>query len=152
MPTPPLDPKTVVEIDGYLEPNAPAIVQRYDVFRKWKDTIDQYEGGYQNFTNGCHKFGFNVGSGGEVVYREWAPNAKEATLIGDFSECLYFLFSVCWRFLRQLIDDWNRISHPMTKDQFGVWEITVPAKAPGVCAIPHDSKLKVCDLYYSLNI
>jgi hypothetical protein len=31
----------------------------------------------------------------------------------------------------------------MKKDQFGVWEITVPPKSPGVCAIPHDSKLKV---------
>jgi 1,4-alpha-glucan branching enzyme len=41
-------------------------------------------------------------------------------------------------------DDWNRISHPLTKNQYGVWEITIPPKAPGVCAIPHDSKLKVC--------
>lgn len=40
----------------------------------------------------------------------------------------------------------------MKKDEFGVWEITIPPKAPGVCAIPHDSKIKVsgrglgCDL------
>ena len=32
----------------------------------------------------------------------------------------------------------------MKKDDFGVWEITVPPKGPGVCAIPHDSKIKVC--------
>jgi hypothetical protein len=30
----------------------------------------------------------------------------------------------------------------MTKDQFGTWEVVVPPTAPGVCAIPHDSKLK----------
>lgn len=30
----------------------------------------------------------------------------------------------------------------MKQDQFGVWDITVPANSPGVFAIPHDSKLK----------
>lgn len=39
-------------------------------------------------------------------------------------------------------DNWNRTSHPMKQDQFGVWDITVPANSPGVSAIPHDSKLK----------
>ena len=39
-------------------------------------------------------------------------------------------------------DNWDRSSHPMKKNQFGVWNITVPAKS-GVCAIPHDSKIKV---------
>ena len=31
----------------------------------------------------------------------------------------------------------------MTKNQYGVWEITVPATPTGECAIPHDSKVKV---------
>jgi hypothetical protein len=31
----------------------------------------------------------------------------------------------------------------MKKDQYGVWEIILPPKSPGVCAIPHDSMLKV---------
>lgn len=30
----------------------------------------------------------------------------------------------------------------MTKDRFGVWEVTLPSKN-GVPAIPHNSKLKV---------
>jgi hypothetical protein len=85
-----LIPSLSLEIDGYLEPDVPAIAHRYGVFKKWKDTIDQYEGGYDKFTKGYDKFGFNVGSGGEVVYREWAPNAKEVYLIGDFSEWLAF--------------------------------------------------------------
>ncbi len=86
MPASPLDPKVVLGIDGYLEPNVPAIVHRHDLFRKLKDAIEQHEGGYDSFTKGYLKFGLNVGSNGEVVYREWAPNAKEAYLIGDFSE------------------------------------------------------------------
>ena len=46
-----------------------------------------------------------------------------------------------------MTDEWNRTSHPMKKDSFGVWEITVPPKSPGVCAIPHDSKIKVSAPY-----
>lgn len=46
----------------------------------------------------------------------------------------------CLKF--SVVDNWNRISHPMVKDSFGVWSITVPPK-DGKCAIPHDSKLKV---------
>ena len=30
----------------------------------------------------------------------------------------------------------------MKKDQYGVWEITIPPQ-DGQCAIPHDSKIKV---------
>ena len=35
------------------------------------------------------------------------------------------------------------MSHPMTKNQYGVWEITLPPKAPGEPAVVHDSKVKV---------
>jgi len=85
MPTEPLDPKVIVAIDGYLEPDVPNITRRHNLFRKWKDTIEQHEGGYDNFTQGYLKFGLNVSPNGEVVYREWAPNAREAYLIGEFS-------------------------------------------------------------------
>ncbi|KAF8195617.1 glycoside hydrolase family 13 protein [Mycena galopus ATCC 62051] len=96
MPTEALDPKIVLKLDGYLEPNIPAIVHRHNVFRKWKETIEQHEGGYDNFTKGYLKFGLNIGSNGEVVYREWAPNAKEAYLIGDFNYLTtYKLGRVC---------------------------------------------------------
>ena len=86
-PTPPLDTQTVLDVDGYLVNEANSIVSRHDVFRKWKDTIEQYEGGYDTFSKGFEKFGLNVTDKGEIVYREWAPNAREAALIGEFSEC-----------------------------------------------------------------
>ena len=139
MPTAPLDPKAVLEVDGYLEPNVPSIIHRHDLYRQWKDRIDEQEGGYEGFSKGFNKFGFNVRENGDVVYREWAPNATEAYLIGEFSECPC-IPAFARAYLR--VDDWNRISHPMKKDNYGVWEVTVPAK-DGVCAIPHDSKLKV---------
>lgn len=31
----------------------------------------------------------------------------------------------------------------MKKNDFGVWECYVPPKSPGVCAIPHDSMIKI---------
>jgi 1,4-alpha-glucan branching enzyme len=80
-----LDSKAVLAIDGYLEPEIPSIEHRYGIYRKWRDTIDQHEGGYDNFTKGYQRFGFNVRNDGELVYREWAPNAREAYLMGDFS-------------------------------------------------------------------
>lgn len=92
MPEKHLSPETVVAIDGYLKPNVDQIVKRHDLFRKVKDDIEQHEGGYDSFTKGYLKFGLNVGLNGEVVYREWAPNAREAFLIGDFSE-----YAVCDR-------------------------------------------------------
>ncbi|KDQ64388.1 glycoside hydrolase family 13 protein [Jaapia argillacea MUCL 33604] len=124
MPTAPLDPAVVLKVDPWLEKEVPAICHRYDIFRKWKDDIEANEGGYDAFSKGYLKMGFNVKESGEVTYREWAPNAKEAVLIGDFN-------------------GWNRTSHLMKKDHFGIWEITLPPKSPGVCAIPHDSKIKI---------
>jgi 1,4-alpha-glucan branching enzyme len=39
-------------------------------------------------------------------------------------------------------DNWNRDSHEMTKNQFGVFEIILP-HVNGQPAIVHDSKIKV---------
>jgi len=80
------DAKAVLQFDSWLQPFIPAIDHRYQLFKQWKHTIFQHEGGYESFTRGYEKFGFNVGESGEVIYREWAPNVKEANLIGDFSQ------------------------------------------------------------------
>lgn len=86
MPTAPLEAKTVVDVDPWLQANAGQIVHRHDLFRKWKDSLEEHEGGFAEFTQGYKKFGFIVKPDNSVVYREWAPNAKEAVLIGEFSE------------------------------------------------------------------
>ncbi|GJJ07519.1 alpha-1,4-glucan branching enzyme [Clathrus columnatus] len=117
------DPKPLLKLDSWLEPFLPAIQHRYETFQRWKNVINDSEGGYDSFSKGYLKFGLNVQPNNDIVYREWAPNAKEAYIIGDFN-------------------DWNRASHPMKKDQYGVWEIRIPAVG-GNPAIPHDSKIKV---------
>ena len=81
-----LDEKAILELDPWLEPFFPGIRARYDLYEKWKAQIQQTEGSYDAFSKGYLKFGFNVAEDGTVTYREWAPNAKEAYLIGDFSE------------------------------------------------------------------
>lgn len=86
MPTAPLDPKAVIKQDPWLENEVPAIVHRHDLFRKWKDTIVEHEKGYDAFSRGYERFGLHMRGDGSVSYTEWAPNAKEAYLVGDFSE------------------------------------------------------------------
>jgi 1,4-alpha-glucan branching enzyme len=81
------DPKSIISLDPYLEPFVPALEERYKTFKGWKNTIVQHEGGYDKFTKGYERLGFTVGEDGTVVYREWAPGADEAVLIGEFSQC-----------------------------------------------------------------
>jgi len=80
-----IDEKAILQLDSWLEPFLPAIAHRHQAFTKWKNAIQEYEGGYDSFTKGYLKFGFNVKEDATVIYREWAPNAIEAVLIGDFS-------------------------------------------------------------------
>jgi Carbohydrate-binding module 48 (Isoamylase N-terminal domain) len=82
------DPKPVLKLDGYLRPNIPAIATRYRQMKDWQAKIDATEGGVEKFSRGYERFGLNVGKNNEVVYREWAPNAVKASLIGDFSMSL----------------------------------------------------------------
>ncbi|KAG8898561.1 alpha-1,4-glucan branching enzyme [Tulasnella sp. 403] len=118
-----LDTAPILELDPWLKPFVPAIEARWELYTKWKATIDSTEGGYDAFSKGYEKFGIHAAEDGTITYREWAPNAVEAALIGDFN-------------------GWDRKSHLMSKDQYGVWSITVPPKSPGEPAIPHDSKIK----------
>jgi len=59
-----------------------------------------------------------------ITYREWAPAARAAQLIGDFN-------------------DWSGAAHAMSKDQYGVFELFMPHGADGQPAIPHGSRVKV---------
>lgn len=41
----------------------------------------------------------------------------------------------------RLADNWDVNANKMTKNSFGVWEVTVPSQ-DGAAAIPHESKIK----------
>ncbi|KAL4894738.1 glycoside hydrolase superfamily [Aspergillus ambiguus] len=121
--TNPPDGTGVIQLDPWLEPFRDALRQRYALVEGWIKTIDDTEGGLDQFSRGYEKFGLNVNANGDITYREWAPNAVEASLVGDFN-------------------NWDATAHPMTKNNFGVWELTIPA-TNGQPVIPHDSKIKI---------
>jgi 1,4-alpha-glucan branching enzyme len=49
-------------------------------------TFHMFVWSLRRFFQGFNKFGFNVDESNNIIYREWAPNAVQASLIGDFSE------------------------------------------------------------------
>lgn len=98
--------------DPWLEPYAPAINGRYeDVLRKEKE-LTQASGSLNDFANAHKYFGLHrVSPRGGWVFREWAPNATEIYLIGDFS-------------------DWQeKPEFALSRLDNGVWEGKFPAKA-----------------------
>ncbi|KAI9785487.1 MAG: alpha-1,4-glucan branching enzyme [Geoglossum umbratile] len=119
----PADGTGVVQLDSWLEPYKDALRSRYNKAQSWIKKIGETEGGLENFSKGFERFGFNVHENGDITYCEWAPNAVEADLIGDFNS-------------------WSREVTPMRKNDFGVWEVTLPAKN-GKPAIPHNTKVKI---------
>ncbi|KAG8377283.1 hypothetical protein BUALT_Bualt08G0013200 [Buddleja alternifolia] len=93
-------------------------IRRYVDQRK---LIDKHESSLEEFARGYLKFGFNRDEGC-IVYREWAPAAEEAEIVGDFN-------------------GWNGSEHKMEKNQFGVWSILIP-DFDGHPAITHNSRVK----------
>jgi hypothetical protein len=71
------------------------IYHRADKYQAWVDTINKTENGFDAFSRGYETYGFQVLKNGDISYREWAPNAETAALIGDFSE-LQLLPAVGW--------------------------------------------------------
>ncbi|KAL3476077.1 1,4-alpha-glucan-branching enzyme [Aspergillus californicus] len=119
----PSDGTGIIKLDPWLEPFQEAIQRRFKHVESWIKTVDETEGGLDKFSKGYEVFGFNVADNGDITYREWAPNAVEAALVGEFN-------------------NWDPKANAMARNDFGVWEVLLPAKG-GVSAIPHNSKLKI---------
>ncbi|CAN6438715.1 unnamed protein product [Victoria cruziana] len=113
----------IYEIDPLLKGHRTHLDYRYSHYRRMRHLIDQNEGGLDAFSRGYEKFGFNRSAEG-ITYREWAPGATSASLIGDFN-------------------NWNPNADVMTRNEFGVWEIFLPNNADGSPPIPHGSRVKI---------
>ena len=74
----------LVKNDPWLEPYADAIAGRYnDAINKEKELLTDCDS-LNAFANAHHYFGLHRSADG-WVFREWAPNATDIVLIGDFS-------------------------------------------------------------------
>ncbi|EPS60100.1 hypothetical protein M569_14702, partial [Genlisea aurea] len=120
---PPGSGQRIYEIDPLLRNYRDHLDYRFSQYRKLREAIDTFEGGLEAFSRGFEKLGFTRSETG-ITYREWAPGAKSATLIGDFNT-------------------WNPNANVMTRDEFGVWEVFLPHNADGSPAIPHGTNVKI---------
>ncbi|KAM7255145.1 hypothetical protein ACFE04_020386 [Oxalis oulophora] len=120
---PPGNGQKIYEIDPNLTGFRNHLDYRYGQYKRIREAIDKHEGGLEAFSRGYQKFGFSRSATG-ITYREWAPGAKSAALIGEFN-------------------NWNSEVDVMTQNQYGVWEIFLPNKADGSPAIPHGSSVKI---------
>ncbi|KAL6634238.1 hypothetical protein ACP70R_026909 [Stipagrostis hirtigluma subsp. patula] len=119
----PSNGQKIYEIDPSLQGFKYHLEYRYSLYRRIRSDIDENEGGLEAFSRSYEKFGFNRTAEG-ITYREWAPGAHSAALVGDFN-------------------NWDPSTCRMEKDSFGVWEIFLPNNADGSSPIPHGSRLKV---------
>lgn len=111
----------ILSVDPSLKPYKDHFIYRSKKYLELNALIEKHEGSLKEFAQGYLKFGFNRENDG-ILYREWAPAAQEAQLIGDFN-------------------GWDGSNHKMEKDEFGVWMIKVPDNS-GNSSIPHSSRVK----------
>ena len=79
-----MKPLNIIKNDPWLEPYADAINGRYqDAVNKERELVGK-GGSLVDFANAHHYFGLHRTADG-WVFREWAPNATDIVLIGDFT-------------------------------------------------------------------
>lgn len=116
----------LVLLDPWLEPYADRVRHRLGRYRAARAHVDAHGGLLGPISEGHRFFGVNRGEDNGtagVWYREWAPGARALFLTGDFN-------------------GWDRTSHPLTRDEYGVWSIFL-ADAKYAARLTHGSLVKV---------
>jgi len=109
----------IIEIDPYLKPFESDLNLRMKSYTSLKSKLLHDNETFKSFASGDLYYGFHLMRDG-WVYREWAPEADDLYLIGDFN---------CW----------NYQSHPLKRIDNGNWEIYLD----GVQTLKHMSNVKV---------
>jgi 1,4-alpha-glucan branching enzyme len=119
----PLVPQLVKD-SPWLEKYAPNILERLEMYKATLGHIEYEYGSLLEFARAHEYFGvhFEPFRNG-WVYREWAPQAYNIFLMGDFN-------------------GWNKYSHPLKKDVRGYWEIFLPYEQYKDSFV-HGSKIKI---------
>ncbi|MEO6734073.1 MAG: alpha amylase C-terminal domain-containing protein [Ferruginibacter sp.] len=114
----------IIREDGWLNPYAHDVYARFERYKKALKEIENVAGSLLNFANGHHYYGINFDTEKNGwFYREWAPNAYQLYLTGDFN-------------------GWDRTSHPLERNQADDWEIFLPYD-DFKKSFTHGSKVKV---------
>ncbi|GAB0098060.1 1,4-alpha-glucan branching enzyme [Sergentomyia squamirostris] len=112
-------------IDGYLKTHEHELRRRHGVIKEWLEKINKNEdGGIEGFSQAYKYYGIHIQPDNAVLAREWAPGAQQVFLTGDFN-------------------NWQWEATPYTKLEFGKWELKIPPREDGSCAIRHLSEIKV---------
>ena len=109
-------PLNILDYDPYLEPFKEDLSLRLFEFARTKKRLLGTDGSLVDFANGYKYFGFQQESK-HWTFREWAPNAKRAWLVGDFN-------------------NWKN-NFELKQAYGGTWEISIPGM------LPVGSKVKV---------
>ena len=113
----------IVKNDPWLNPVTEDIKLRYDRFINRLSCIEEIAGTITKFADAYNFFGFNYSAQKRGwFYREWAPNALQLWLAGDFNQ-------------------WDPYAHPLTRIEHGVWELFLDDKTYKNTFI-HGSKVK----------
>ena len=114
----------IVKNDPWLEPVAEDVFNRYMIYKQKLEHIEFSFGSLLKFADAYKYLGVNYDKENKIwIYREWAPKANALFLTGDFN-------------------DWNSDSHPLAKDESGVWTIKLNADEYKK-KLKHGSKFKV---------
>ena len=117
----------VLQSDPYLADHASHLANRYARYESSMTRIAKDNAGLDAFSRGYEYYGFTrgaVGGAPGIFFREWAPGARSASLIGDFNA-------------------WSISATPLSRDDFGVWSTFLPDLATGEEAITHDTFVRL---------
>eukprot|EP00768_Dysnectes_brevis_P006325 gnl/Dysnectes_brevis/4933_a6865_522.p1 GENE.gnl/Dysnectes_brevis/4933_a6865_522~~gnl/Dysnectes_brevis/4933_a6865_522.p1 ORF type:complete len:693 (-),score=281.40 gnl/Dysnectes_brevis/4933_a6865_522:772-2850(-) len=120
-----IDGSELIAIDPYLKPFETLLKNRWADFEYRYRTINEKFGGLKKFAD-MSDWGIytSTDSDGQqyLMYREWAPNAKELALLGEFC-------------------DWN-VVHRGVRDPYGIWTVRIPFQH-GNCPVKPCDTIKV---------
>ncbi|MFY0608672.1 MAG: alpha amylase C-terminal domain-containing protein [Cyclobacteriaceae bacterium] len=114
----------LVKNDPWLAPYTQDINDRMTRLEEKKKEIKKKYGSIKEFATGYEFLGFNYDTKKKGWwYREWAPNATELSLIGDFN-------------------NWDRAANVMIQGEDGIWEVFLE-DSKYADKLVHESAVKV---------
>ena len=115
-------PFALIQDDPWLEPYEEDVAIRHERYLEVRKEIEKQAGSLEKFAEAYHHLGLNYDKKAKGWwYREWAPNAQQLALIGDFNQ-------------------WDRHAHQLSKGEDGVWELFIPDGPEG---LKHEMLIKV---------